>query len=74
MFLKTSLFDEEFFQHFACKALQGKEYKKKSILYDLFSNNAKTTWSACCVTSNISDPLIKDQAPGTTVWSVCLPT
>lgn len=28
MFLKTSLFDEEFFQHFACKALQGKEYKK----------------------------------------------
>lgn len=36
MFLKTSLFDEEFFQHFACKALQGKEYKKKKKIHSLW--------------------------------------
>lgn len=71
MFLKTSLFDEEFFHTSPVKHCKGRNIKKIHSLWPILKQ-CKPTWSASCVTSNTSDPLTK--RPGARHYSVlCLP-
>lgn len=72
MFLKTSLFDEEFFHTSPVKHCKGRNIKIHSLWPVL--KQCEPAWRASCVTSNTSDPLTKRPGARPTVCSVCLPT